>query len=1194
MLLAACPILDELRQFLDEQLELSRQAEIGAHVDTCRSCQTTLEELIEVESSDLPGARHGVPTQCSRVGRRSAAAPPSRSDGLPSEGVAAEGRDLAGEHNGVTHSTEESLHSENEAETSARLDSQSARLDDGMTTDFLAGEKQSHCESTDPEQLAGPAPGLQAKRSEATSGLPEMASYDLLDLLGEGGMGVVYRAWQRGLNRLVAVKMIRGAGLGRSDHLARIRIEAEAVARLHHPNIIQIHEIGEAGGAPFICLELLEGGSLDDRLAGTPQPGKDAAGLLITLARAVHVAHDAGIVHRDLKPTNVLFSKDGTPKLTDFGLAKRLESDSRQTESGQIMGSPSYMAPEQARGHTRDVGPAADVYALGAILYEMLTGRPPFKGETPVETVRQVVEDEVVPPSRLVPRVARDLETICLQCLHKEPSRRYGSAQALADDLDRFLTGRPIAARRTPLWERGVKLARRHPMAASLITLGVVATLALTAAWLKYSSWQTRRRTELTSRNTRLLFKAEDFVTKERWGDAEPILTAIQAEIRGEPELLDLARLTADVLARAQQGKSAAETRSRYREKLGTFRERRRDALLLEARFTDLDLPHDQETLGTRARAALAVFAAPGPDESWELERLPTSFSPREHEEIEEGCYELLLILAEVERSPDLGLRLLDQAGRLRPPTRAFHLRRADCLARRGDAPAAQAERERAENLPLVSALDHYLTGKELYKHGDWAGALPHFDAALLKQPGHFWAHCLLAISSMQLDRPVPARSELTACLQAEPGLAWLYELRGFASWKIAALARTAAESMQARDRTLRTEIKLQLDAAEADYATAIQLLDAAPNKELRYPLLVNRGLLWLERGEWEKAVADFRAAIELDDRRWLAFDSLGHVYLRRKMPDQAIEQFTLAINRRPDSANLYRARAVANLDRKALTPAQRAQAAADLEQAIRLEPPGSPLRAADLTRQARLLQQEGREEAALAACALALKINPGHLDAHRLRVDVYRKLNRYADLLRSCNDLLSRDKPSARIYDLRGLARAILGDYQGAIEDQTLAIALQPGSAPLLARRGAHYLVARAPQLALRDFQAAIKLDDSDPDAYLGRGLALVALGQRREAVADAAKALGMSEPTAARLYSAARIHALASIAEAAEVRKTGQEAARSATRNQDQAVKLLGEWLKRLPPAERSSSLNSLLEDPAMATLRRRLRSL
>ena len=218
---------------------------------------------------------------------------------------------------------------------------------------------------------------------------------------------------------------------------------------------------------PFLSLELLEGGTLDDRLAGTPQPGRAAAELVVTLARAVQVAHDAGIIHRDLKPTNVLFTDDGIPKITDFGLAKRLESDSRQTETGQIMGSPSYMAPEQARGHARDVGPAADVYALGAILYEMLTGRPPFKGETPMETVRQVIDDEVVPPSRLVPRVARDLETICLHCLNKEPAETLWFGPG-AGRGPREFSRRP-ADQGPPHAVLGarVKLARRHPVAAT-------------------------------------------------------------------------------------------------------------------------------------------------------------------------------------------------------------------------------------------------------------------------------------------------------------------------------------------------------------------------------------------------------------------------------------------------------------------------------------------------------------------------------------------------------------------------------------------------------------------------------------------------------------------------------------------------------------------------------------------------------
>ncbi len=372
------------------------------------------------------------------------------------------------------------------------------------------------------------------------AGWPEIADYDILAELGHGGMGVIYQARQHQLNRLVALKMIRAGIQARPEELDRFRLEAEAVARLHHANIVQIYDIGEVGGLPFVALELLEGGSLADRLAGTPHPGRQAAELMVTLARAIHAAHLAGIVHRDLKPSNVLFDRDGIPKIVDFGLAKRLEVKEGLTQTGQVMGTPSYMAPEQARGQMREVGPAADVYALGAILYEMLTGRPPFKGTTAEETVWQVVHEEPVPPSRLLSRVPRDLETICLKCLAKEPPRRYTSAEALADDLCRYLAGQTILARRTAVWERGLKWARRRPLTATLLGLAATAVVGLVGATAYYNHSETKRLTVLRIESVDALFKGRDALAQKEWTNGQLILSKLLTKIEAEPRLADL------------------------------------------------------------------------------------------------------------------------------------------------------------------------------------------------------------------------------------------------------------------------------------------------------------------------------------------------------------------------------------------------------------------------------------------------------------------------------------------------------------------------------------------------------------------------------------------------------------------------------------------------------------------------------
>jgi hypothetical protein len=315
--------------------------------------------------------------------------------------------------------------------------------------------------------------------------LPAVAGYELLDELGRGGMGVVYRARQVRANRTVALKMILAGGYAGEAELARFRTEAEAIGRLQHPNIVQVFEVSEHEGRPFFSLEFCPGGSLARRLDGRPLPAAEAARLVETLARAMQVAHQAQVIHRDLKPANVLLAADGTPKITDFGLAKKLD-EGGATVTGAVMGTPSYMAPEQAGGQ-KDVGPPADLYALGAILYEALTTRPPFQAATPLDTLMQVVADDPVPPRRLNAQVPADLETVCLKCLHKEPSKRYASAAALAEDLRRFQAGEPITARPVGKAERLWRWCRRKPLlagsaAALAVALVTVVVLAILAA----------------------------------------------------------------------------------------------------------------------------------------------------------------------------------------------------------------------------------------------------------------------------------------------------------------------------------------------------------------------------------------------------------------------------------------------------------------------------------------------------------------------------------------------------------------------------------------------------------------------------------------------------------------------------------------------------------------------------------------
>src|SRR6266478_3794110 len=317
--------------------------------------------------------------------------------------------------------------------------------------------------------------GKKAGRAAGMQG--QLGDYELLEEVGRGGQGVVFRARQKSLNRTVALKVISLGQWASKAHLKRFRLEAEAAARLEHPGIVPIHEVGEREGQCYFSMKFVEGGQLDEVVRHAPMTVRQAVELIVKVARTVHYAHEHGILHRDIKPGNILLDRKGEPHLTDFGLARLVETESTVTRTKEVLGTPSYMAPEQAVGNNAAISSVTDVYGLGAVLYQLLTGQPPFAGGTTYETIRLLCETEPRNPRILNPKIDRDLSTICLKCLEKDRKRRYSSALALAEDLERWLKHEPIAARRTGLFTRSRKWVRRNPsiavMAAMLLALAV-------------------------------------------------------------------------------------------------------------------------------------------------------------------------------------------------------------------------------------------------------------------------------------------------------------------------------------------------------------------------------------------------------------------------------------------------------------------------------------------------------------------------------------------------------------------------------------------------------------------------------------------------------------------------------------------------------------------------------------------------
>jgi eukaryotic-like serine/threonine-protein kinase len=1008
-----------------------------------------------------------------------------------------------------------------------------------------------------PADVASPLPIEEVAAADQT--MPP--GYDLLGVLGRGGMGVVYKARQRALDRVVAVKMILAGAHAGPEELGRFRREAATIARLHHPHIVHIYEVGEQNGQPFCALEFVEGGSLARNLNGTPQPPRLAAQLVETLARAIHAAHQAGIIHRDLKPANVLLTVDGTPKITDFGLAKQLHEEAWKTRSGVIVGTPSYMAPEQASGRRDDIGPHTDVYSLGTVLYEMLTGRAPFLAATQLETLDQVRLQEPVPPSRVQPKVPRDLETICLKCIEKDPRHRYPSAEALAEDLHRFLANEPIQARPVRLWERGLKWARRKPAIAALIAVSAVALLSTVAGGLLYldqrarqwqqdkEQWALQLQREKRAEIDRLVRDGDIAAGKGDWDNARVYLASALAKI--EPGELFLSDLREQATALQQECEQKSRQRKERRDaevKYQEFRKEYDQALFHETLATGADRLVNLRATRDAAETALALF-----DVAIDASGRPSldrSFTPIEKAKIIESYYELLLTLAEAEALQDRfpqALRILDRAATLGwpgHPTQAYHLRRARYLEQL-HLPGAPEERMQATKCPPTTALDFYLIGDEYYKQGRAPEAIRAFESAVVLQPDHFWARYFLSVSYLMSERQHPglAKTHLTNCINQRPDFMWLYLLRGFAHTKLKAF-----------------------QDAEKDFDEALKL---SKSKDALHVLHANRGLFRLEQRRFKEAVEDLKRAIELKPDKYQAYVSLARVYQEQKQWDEAVKQLDAAIQLEPKLPFIYRLRALLYLER----PDRNLEAALrDTRTAVEEEErAGNPANlAGDYAEMGRILFLSQKYDDAVAVCNRAVVKDPGQVNAYLWRAQALLKLQKYDQAAHSFDQYLAKGgKKGADVYRGRGLARARLNHHEDAIQDYTQALAMEPDNGFTRAARGWAYLAREAYQLALSDFDKAIELKPETGDPYRGRAHARLHVGQYRQAVRDAEEALRRGPKSPLLLYDTARIYAQAVGKLRADPRPPNRPAL--VRDYQDRAVGLIRESLGLLPAKER-----------------------
>jgi tetratricopeptide (TPR) repeat protein len=911
---------------------------------------------------------------------------------------------------------------------------------------------------------------------------PTLAGYEILDALGRGGMGVVYKARQVNLNRLVALKMVLAGAHAGPLQRARFATEAEAVARLQHPNIVQIYEVGEHDGLPYFSLEYVDGASLAQKIGGKPQPPREAAGLVEQLARAMAVAHGRGIIHRDLKPANVLLTQTGTPKIADFGLAKRLEEDSTQTKSGTLLGTPSYMSPEQARGEIDAVGPLADLYSLGATLYELLTGRPPFAGPTILETLNQVRNEEPVPPTRLQPRCPRDLETIALKCLQKEQAKRYPDCEGLADDLRRFLDGVPIKARPVSAAERAWRWCRRNPRVAApsglagLLLLVAVASLAMTAVRLGRDRLAVARSREGAGER---LTQAAEAVGGGNWRRAQDLLKWSDPVLDSHAELADV--------------RSQRDTLETQVNTLAGFQK-----LLDDARFACRFGSRQQKVEGRRyCHELLTLYDEIEGRTGRGAAGLPP-LNAEQQQSFKEDVFEAFLTAAQVEQDVARGtgeaieqqaarqaLEWLNRAEQVLPGTRALLVHRAPCLTRLDDREAAQADMKRAAAIQPTTAVDHFWHGFAHHLRGDAAlqtkdvtaardlyrQEIAEYAAFIQFRPEHFWGYFNWANAHAQInERPdlYDALIGYTSCIRLRPDFPWSYNNRG----------------------TVHLRLR-EPDLALADFDLALARNDEYAEAH------ANRGLAYQALGQADSALLDFARAIELNPKYTPAYTERIEIYRKREQHAEVVRDCTHLLELSTDKAPWYEKRAAAY---RALNRPD--EAIRDYGRLVELNAKNLQARAA----RAELHLGQRRYAEARDEFTIILEAAPKAAAVWRARGIVnWQHLKDFDAALADFEEwarLAPKDAESHRCIGAILLGRRQYGPAMAALRK---ALDIRPGYPEVIWALAFIRLRQSKPEEALKELDPLVaKLPDGPPESLNVRGDVYLALGRLEQAATD------------------------------------------------------------------------------------------